>query len=259
MMHPPPGISLTYGLAETLGHAIVSGAYVNADFPTEAAICEQFGASRTVTREAVKMLVAKGLLCGRPRHGTSVEPEKNWNLLDRDVLRWMLDRKANSRLLAQFAEMRLGIEPAAAALAAMKADSAALRTLGEALSRARSAAKDEEDPLPTDIAFHVAVLEATRNPFYRELRDLVQTALRISANHTRRLVDTKKALADREAVLNAISARDPAKAEKAMRELILALFERFSAAAAGKPVRTMARPRPLPGERYPDTDGPAVS
>jgi DNA-binding FadR family transcriptional regulator len=110
-----PGLSLTYGLVESLGQAIVTGEYVEVGFPTEGELSKQFGASRTVTREAVKMLTAKGLLSARPRHGTVVEPENEWNLLDPDVLRWMLERKFSLRLLAEFTEMRLGIEPAAAA------------------------------------------------------------------------------------------------------------------------------------------------
>jgi DNA-binding FadR family transcriptional regulator len=121
-----PGLSLTYGLVESLGQAIVTGEYVEVGFPTEGELSKQFGASRTVTREAVKMLTAKGLLSARPRHGTVVEPENEWNLLDPDVLRWMLERKFSLRLLAEFTEMRLGIEPAAAALAARNADEAGL-------------------------------------------------------------------------------------------------------------------------------------
>ena len=95
-----PGLSLTYGLVESLGQAIVTGEYAQVGFPTEAELSKQFGASRTVTREAVKMLTAKGLLSARPRHGTVVEPETEWNLLDPDVLRWMLERKFSLRLLA---------------------------------------------------------------------------------------------------------------------------------------------------------------
>ncbi|EJL25785.1 transcriptional regulator [Caulobacter sp. AP07] len=110
-----PGVSFTHSLVESLGQAIVTGDYVESGFPNEGELSKQFGASRTVTREAVKMLTAKGLLSARPRHGTVVEPETEWNLLDPDVLRWLLERKFSLRLLAEFTEMRLGIEPAAAA------------------------------------------------------------------------------------------------------------------------------------------------
>jgi DNA-binding FadR family transcriptional regulator len=86
---------LTYSIANNLGVAIVTGTY-SADnpIPIEAALCRQFDASRTVLREAVKMLTAKGLLGSRPRLGTWVQPEEEWNLLDPDVLGWLSERDA---------------------------------------------------------------------------------------------------------------------------------------------------------------------
>src|SRR6201996_9178663 len=113
------GHNLTYTIVEQLGQAIVTGAYnASNTFPIEADLCKQFGASRSVLREAVKMLTAKGLLRARPRQGTSVEPESQWNLFDPDVLRWHLERKFSVKLLLHFTEMRLAVEPNAAALAA---------------------------------------------------------------------------------------------------------------------------------------------
>ncbi|MEI9905008.1 MAG: GntR family transcriptional regulator [Asticcacaulis sp.] len=80
MLRHGQGVSLTYNLLETLGQAIVIGNYEKAGFPTEAELCIRHGASRTVAREAVKMLTAKGLLSSRPRQGTRVEDVANWNL-----------------------------------------------------------------------------------------------------------------------------------------------------------------------------------
>ena len=81
------GQNLTYSIANHIGIAIVTGVY-SADnpIPIEAELCRQYGASRPVLREAVKMLTAKGLLGARPRRGTWVQPEDKWNLLDPDVL-----------------------------------------------------------------------------------------------------------------------------------------------------------------------------
>ena len=82
-----PGQNLTKRITQDLGVAIVTGQYSTTNpFPIEAELCRQYGASRPVLREAVKMLTAKGLLSARPRHGTWVEPEERWNLLDPDVL-----------------------------------------------------------------------------------------------------------------------------------------------------------------------------
>ncbi len=113
------GQNLTYRIVEALGVAIVSGAYsIKNPFPIEAELCIQYGASRSVLREAVKMITAKGLLSARPRQGTWVQPEEAWNLLDPDVLRWLLERKPTYALLREFAQVRLAVEPKAAALAA---------------------------------------------------------------------------------------------------------------------------------------------
>jgi DNA-binding FadR family transcriptional regulator len=230
-MRTPPGQSLTYGLVEALGQAIVTGDYKVVGFPTEGELSKQFGASRTVTREAVKMLTAKGLLSARPRHGTVVEPEDEWNLLDPDVLRWLLERKFSLRLLADFTEMRLGIEPAAAALAARNADEAALEEIRRGLARMNAAADGEDDALTADIAFHIAVLNATKNPFYRELHELVNTALRISIRFTNRIKGRTASIPQHQAVADAIIARDAPAAQAAMHAIIVDVLELIRAAS----------------------------
>ena len=113
------GQNLTYSIANHIGIAIVTGVY-SADnpIPIEAELCRQYDASRPVLREAVKMLTAKGLLGARPRRGTWVQPEDRWNLLDPDVLGWLLERKFSPALLIEFTQMRLAVEPGAAMLAA---------------------------------------------------------------------------------------------------------------------------------------------
>ena len=114
------GPNLTYGLVETVGRAIVAGEYRGAPFPTEGVLEMRHGVSRSVIREAVKMLTAKGLLGSRPKHGTYVLPEQEWNLFDADILRWTLERPTSLDLLLHFNELRLGVEPQAAALAAQR-------------------------------------------------------------------------------------------------------------------------------------------
>lgn len=226
-----PGQSLTYGLVEQLGQAVVTGEYAAVGFPTEGELSKQFGASRTVTREAVKMLTAKGLLSARPRHGTVVEPEAHWNMLDPDVLRWLLERKFSLRLLAEFTEMRLGIEPAAAALAARNADAAGLAQIQHGLDRMKASALGEDDPLAADIAFHIAILNATKNPFYRELHELVNTALRISIRFTNRIQGRTASIPSHQDVAEAIFARDAERASAAMRAIIFDVLELIRAAS----------------------------
>jgi DNA-binding FadR family transcriptional regulator len=214
------GRNLTYGLLDSLGRAIVTGRYEKEPFPTEAELAKQHGVSRSVTREAVKMLTAKGLLSARPRQGTVVQPGSSWNLFDTDVLRWLLERQFSVDLLRQFSQLRIAIEPEAAALAAQFATEEDLRQISAGLARMEAAERGQDDTLDADIAFHVAVLRASGNPFYAQFRDMVGTALRTSIRFTNRIKGRSASVADHAAVRDAIAARDPATARTAMRTLI---------------------------------------
>jgi DNA-binding FadR family transcriptional regulator len=216
------GQNLTYRIVQALGVAIVSGVYsVKNPFPIEADLCRQYGASRSVLREAVKMLTAKGLLSARPRQGTWVQPEEHWNLLDPDVLRWLMERKPSYALLREFALVRLAVEPKAAALAAVVATAEAKATMVAAIEAMARADRDEEDPLPSDIAFHVAVLKASGNRFYAQLSGVTESALRISIRLQNRYKGVRRAsVPDHKKISDAILAGDAAKAEEATRALI---------------------------------------
>ncbi len=214
------GRNLTYGLLDNLGVAIVTGRYDARDFPTEAELAKRHGVSRSVTREAMKMLAAKGLVSARPRQGTSVRPATDWNLFDPDVLRWLLEREFSIDLLRHFTQLRIAIEPEAAAVAAVAADAADRDSIAAALARMVEADRGRGDVLDADIAFHVAVLRATRNPFYAQFRVVVSTALRKSIRFTNRIKGHSASIAEHAAVLDAIMAADPDAAREAVRRLI---------------------------------------
>jgi len=237
MISPGRGQNLTYSIVEDLGVAIVTGKYTATNpFPVEADLCTQYGASRSVLREAVKMLTAKGLLSARPRQGTWVQPEESWNLLDPDVLRWLLERKFSLSLLIEFTQIRLAVEPAAAALAARVAKPAEKAAIQNAIARMSAAERGEDDPLNSDIAFHVAVLRASGNRFYSQLRELIETALRFSIRTTNRYKGVRLAnVGDHKRVADAIVGGDAAAAEKTMRELISEALELIRTADVGSP------------------------
>ena len=220
--------NLTFGLTDTLGKAIVTGAYEDARFPTEAELAIHHSVSRSVTREAVKMLTAKGLLTARPRRGTTVQPASAWNLFDPDVLRWLLERKFSLSLLRQFSELRIAIEPAAAGLAARLGDAAAIAGIAASYRRMEAAEAGGDDPLDADIAFHVAVLDASGNPFYRQFKDVVATALHTSIHFTNRFEGRTASLPAHGAVLAAITAGDAEGAEVAMRTIISDVMDLFA-------------------------------
>jgi DNA-binding FadR family transcriptional regulator len=216
------GQNLTYGIANELGIAIVTGVYSAGNpIPIEAELSRKYGASRSVLREAVKMLTAKGLLGARPRRGTWVQPEEKWNLLDPDVLGWLLERKYSPALLIEFTEIRLAVEPGAAALAARVAGPEEKAAIRHGIERMQAADRGDDDPLDSDIAFHVAVLRASRNRFYAQLTGFTATALRFSIQTTNRYKGVQLAsIADHKKVADAIIAGKSVAAGQAMHKLI---------------------------------------
>ena len=214
------GRNLTHGMLDTLGRAIVTGRYEQRPFPTEAEIAKTHGVSRSVTREAVKMLTAKGLVSARPRQGTVVQPASAWNLFDTDVLRWTLERKFSVELLRHFNQLRVAIEPEAAALAARYGDAADIQAIRSGLEQMEAGESGLTDPLEADIAFHVAIMRASKNPFYAQFQSVVSTALRTSIRFTNRIKGRSANIADHAAVADAIIARDPAAAKVAMARII---------------------------------------
>lgn len=214
------GRNLTYGLLDNLGRQIVMGTWDGTDFPTEAELAKRHGVSRSVTREAVKMLTAKGLLSARPRHGTVVLPPAEWSLFDPDVLAWLMERRFSIDLLRHFNELRIAIEPEAAALAARFGTPADHAAIAAGWDRMAAAERGRDDPLAADIAFHVAVLGASQNPFYRQFRDTVAAALRTSIRVTNRVAGRTASLADHAAVRDTIVSGSADGAREAMRRLI---------------------------------------
>ena len=226
------GRNLTYGMLDSLGRAIVIGNYNARSFPTEAELAKQHGVSRSVTREAVKMLTAKGLLTARPRQGTTIQPSTSWNLFDTDVLRWLLERKFSVDLLHRFNQLRVAIEPEAAALAASFADQPQRDEIDAGLARMRAAEEGQDNTLDADIAFHVAVLRGSGNPFFVQFRDVVSTALRSSIQFTNRMKGRTASVEDHAAVRDAIMRRNPEAARVAMKKIIADVLDLIEAADA---------------------------
>lgn len=212
--------NLTQNLRDTLGKAIVTGRYDQRSFPTEADITNAHGVSRSVTREALKMLTGKGLVSAKPRRGTIVEPFEKWNLCDSDVLLWLLERKFSIQLLRQFTQLRRAIEPEAAALAAQFHQSQDIQRLEEELEGIKLAEKGHKDPLTSDIGFHVAILDASKNPFFFQFRPLIATALKTSIRFTNKIKGHSAHSGEHEAVLKAIMAGDRVEARTTMVLLI---------------------------------------
>ena len=213
--------NLTQNLVDELGCSIVKGEYaIGEGLPSEAEICEQYEISRTATREAVKMLAAKGLIVSRPRKGITVQVKDNWNMYDPDVLSWILRSTPSLEMLRHFTQIRLAIEPQAAFLATSCATEADLKRIQDALFRMRKAEEGLDDNLDADIAFHSSLLAASHNPFITQLRSFIETALKVSIRFTNQLKGVTNAnFDDHNEIYLAIVAKDSERAYKACQRI----------------------------------------
>jgi len=161
-----------------LGKAIIAGDFpIGAILPGDAELAQRFKVSRTVLREAMKTLAAKGLIVPRARIGTRVTPKTQWNLFDGDILTWYFAVGVSQEFLLDLSEVRLAFEPHAAALAARHATDADISQM----MRLAVAMGDPEHTAETlavaDLKFHLCLLEVSRNPFLRTVGSLIEAAL----------------------------------------------------------------------------------
>jgi len=214
--------NLSYRVTQELGRAIVCGEFSPAEpVPTEAELCIKFGVSRTAVREAVKMLSAKGLISSKPRQGIRILPEETWNILDPDLLRWSLEANPTRLVLKEFFQMRIAIEPEAAALSARFAQPKHCDAIENALARMRESGDDPGLARAADLDFHVAILYATQNRFYIRMRDFIRTALDVSIRFTTvESTDYRHTVDAHAKVYRAIVKGDAERARRSMHTLI---------------------------------------
>lgn len=208
-------------IADDIGRRIVQGEYPEGSIlPNEAQWGEMFGVSRTAVREAIKMLMAKGLLSSRPKIGSRVERRENWNLLDRDVLGWYAESPHRTDYLRAVQEFRHIIEPEAAALAAARRSAEQMAEISQAcadMGTAPSLALRSR----ADMRFHVAILRAAGNDLLMPLGVLISSALEnLFAHVTREANDLRHAQDMHEEIERQIRLQKPDAARQAVRRLL---------------------------------------
>ncbi len=207
---------------DLLGEAIVAGRYApGAPMPPEATLCEELGVSRTVVREAVKSLVAKGLIVTGPKVGTRVLPSEQWNWFDPDVVQWQGKAGLTREFLRDLQELRRVVEPAAVRLAAERATAADLAEIETAYAGMKSAIEQGGDYVSNDLRFHQGLLRACHNRMVVQMSKALGALLRTSFEiSTTRPDGPASSLPLHRAVLDAVAARQPQKAERAILVLI---------------------------------------
>jgi DNA-binding FadR family transcriptional regulator len=214
-------------IARKLGVAIVSGRIKQGEtLDNEIDSSEQLSVSRTAYREAVRILAAKGLVASRPKRGTQVCPKDAWHLLDPEVLSWFFESQPSQDFLLGLFELRLIIEPAAAALAAARRTPGDLARMRDALQRMERHGLAEADGQSADREFHDAVLAATRNPALVALSSSIGAAVRwttIFKQRKRRL--PRDPMPDHWRVFDAIASGGAEAARVAMQDLVALALE----------------------------------
>jgi DNA-binding FadR family transcriptional regulator len=218
-------------VVEDLGLKIIKGEYQPGDtLPNEEMLSKEFDVSRGVLREATKVLVKKGLIRLKPKIGTQIQPQREWNLFDPDVLIWKFEVGDKMKFLENIIEVRRIIESEAAKLAAERGteeDVSFIRSNYDEMVRflEDTDGYTYEKYINLDINFHTSILEACRNELFSQIGYTIRQALL-----TARQSDKKDIIAQKETlplhldIVEAIEKHNPEAAYRATRVLIYEIW-----------------------------------
>lgn len=172
-------------LVEDLGRQIIDGRLQPGDLlPNETQLLKNYGVSRTVLREALQILISKGMLDSRQRKGTTVRPKTSWQQLDPQFLDWHHTLAGGGETLTQLMEVRRIVEPPAAALAATRASMEEKARIQDAYEKMSVAKGNVEQFIRADLEFHTAILEASQNQFLLPIAHAIRTTMLMSLRLT---------------------------------------------------------------------------
>ena len=192
-------------------------------FPNEAELCQQLGVSRSILREAVKVLADKGMVEVRPRSGTRSRDRSDWNLLDPDILAWQAELPPDARFLRDVCEVRLAMEPTAAGFAALRASEEEIARIQRCLAQreSRAALADPDEAADLDLEFHSAVVAASHNLLFQNLGASIRQPMRTALSYIARLqAAVALNMAAHRTLFEAIRQRDPLRARAAADEIV---------------------------------------
>lgn len=228
--------SLSGQVSRSIGERILDGKLRPGQvLPEENTLAAEYEVSRTVIREAMKMLMAKGMIDVRQRIGTHVQPARNWQMLDREVLLWHRSLVVDDERLLRLIELRQSIEPDAARYAAERRTEEDLVIITDAVTRMSENVSNNDKYVLADAQFHSAVLQSAHNPYLDALENAIFAGLLLSIRITN--PDIKQNLASVPLHLDiaeAIRAGDADKAYQTMRIHLTDASTRLAAALAKK-------------------------
>lgn len=222
-------------IVHELGERIVRGNLPSGhSLPNESDLGVELGVSRTIIREAIKTLSAKGMIKSRPKTGTRVLDRKHWNMLDSDVLSWISTVGDFHEFAPSLFEIRRIVEPAAAAIAAERATPEAISEIQTAFDGMVAAGEDVEAGVEPDVRFHQAILSSTNNVFLAPLGALIESALATSFQLSRSNPGAiRNSLPQHKAVLEAIISGNSEGASNELRKLLVDAATDYKIVVAG--------------------------
>lgn len=223
-----------------IGAMIATGRLLPGDRISVDDVCRDLDASRTVVREAIRVLEAKGMVRPRPRVGTLVLPVSSWDLLDEDVIAWRVRGPDRLRQLGELMDLRVAVEVAAVRACCAHASDEEVAALMQDCEQMDAAGRrgDHEEFTAADINFHARLLTASGNLLFQQFvgpfgavlharQDLATLPDRIDPTTIRMHTE----------VARAIASRDTVKAEQRARELIESARLEVTKILGGRPER----------------------
>ncbi len=211
-------------IAALLGMELLKGLYPpGTNMPPEPELIARFHVSRTVIREVMKTLSAKGFVVSKTRVGTRVRERMYWNYFDADVLAWRVRLGFDDEFMHGLVEVRRALEPAAAALAAQRRGEQDVARLRECLKQMSRGGHTRQSFAEADLDFHLVVGNATGNPMMRSAAGVIDTALVASFMYSSPVddpLDYQATVAAHTDIVDAIEAGDESAAAEAMRRVI---------------------------------------
>lgn len=213
--------SLVEQAMQRLARNIVAGQYAGTTLPTQDELAREFDVSRTVMREALSMLVSRGMLDVRTKTGTRARPMREWQVINRDVVEWRFLRTPDEAFMRDVVDFRTEIEVRAARLAAERGTAEDLAAIRAAFDAFQQYKFGDPEFFEMDERLHSAILKASHNRFFDQMAPIVRAALGLVAKAAKAL----PALGDEvielhRCIVLAIEARDPVGAETATRALL---------------------------------------
>jgi DNA-binding FadR family transcriptional regulator len=211
-------------IATILGTEILRGIHRPGDnMPAEPDLIARFQVSRTVMREVMKTLAAKGLVVSKTRIGTRVRDPIHWNFFDVDVLVWRVRIGLDDDFMRSLTEVRRALEPAAAALAAQRRTATDIAHLREIVHEMGRSGHSRQSFAEADLDFHLAIAIASGNPLLRSMASVIEAALAAPFSHSSPIDDAhdhEVTVNSHAAIVDAIEVRDELAAAAAMLKTI---------------------------------------